>query len=231
MELSNFNSYDSSHRYSIDHKSLRFKYGNQLLGDTINGIIIGYVQKRIAWPTDTSITGMKPLCKSPNNIIGYPTEAGRIMYADVFGTERVFQCIKCPLNKWSNNGQPCQKKGYIIMTKNKLLNEVFVIELSRSGIPVYKKYAENFSHFAGSYHNIIIRIDGRSKGHSIGGVNVYGVPKITLIDMVDKEPGFDKAAKLKVKEVIDALETESLPSLSSPARGGSLVGMQMGTSS
>lgn len=232
MELANFQTNES---WVIDHENAGFiKKKQGLFKRELNIIPLGLLEKRICW--DFSDGKFAPLCKSPDNRVGYPTGVNNNALFDMVkhkitlnnynllrtGEIKTMACESCPLAEWSNSKQMCQKKLYIPFLSNRFNDNYELLELSRSGIAEVNRHfkwllLEGHSPYDVS---VIIKAERVSRGD-----NKYSVPKIRIHSTHVHHDNTDKLiqlfAKARAELVADAL----------PRQGGSasLKPMQMGT--
>lgn len=235
MELANFETNES---WVIDHQNAGFTKKKQGIFKPEMVIIpLGLLEKRICW--DSIDNKFVPLCKSPDNRIGYPTGVANDALFDLVkhkiplnnynyykllktGTLKTIACEECPLSEWSNSTQMCQKKLYIPFISNEFSNNYELLELSRSGIAEVNRHFKWLKLEGHSPYDISIVVKAERVAR---GNNKYSVPKIKIHSTQVNHNNTDKLIELFAKARSE-LVTDALP-----RQGGSasLKPMQMGT--
>ena len=161
MQLDSFKSNSSIPWWIVDHKNGGFIDKNNAVRKEklIDVIPCGVLESRLAWSDGNPDGKVRPLCKSPDGITGYLTDFG--MDADIRDTIKQ-ECSECPLHAWVNNKQACQKKLYMpLITDDELLKKNTIpqwemLEISRSGASVVKKFMGNLSIKKNDLSNMIL---------------------------------------------------------------------------
>lgn len=223
MDMANFQS-NESRTFTIDHKTGEIK-NNKERFSSINVVPLGMIQSRVAWPGRDNPPFL-PICKSPNNFIGYATNAG----LDI-GLPEIQECKTCPLSSWSDGKQSCQRKLYIPFIPWNLSDMQYsIFEVSRSGI------AETVKTFQpkivkgvnrNSFTNRVVMIYAKQiqKNGKLFAIPQYKILannslESSLSDIDVRDKFYELYSKAK-----EEIESRALPS---STRGARLVGMPMG---
>lgn len=209
-------------RIQINHKGGTFK--DNLTGTefaVIRGILLGLVKQRVMWPSEMTNDG-RPMCKSSDNITGYPLMEGtrdQIFPWDDAGLKvsdvpkddydrPTIPCEICPFTKWtktaSGKNQPpkCSERHTFpvlyTLDEQVTVGQAFplagIVSLQRTGISPSRTYLSAFVRGKLPLYSVYTEL--RLKRESRGSVE-YAVPVFTKIGDVPQELWEDYALQYR----------------------------------
>lgn len=236
MELESFTPDKSGTEYpvwTINHKKSVFTDGtNEFIKAPI--VLLGVFEQRIGWPMekfgDDNKPRMIPVCKSPNNIIGYRTQYG----AQVTNLPEIGRCATCVFRDWRDRKQPCGKVFILPFihvhdmnawhTESEWRSSVHVLRLNRSAKkPVGEVFAKMGKVNPPYVYSTVLELRGQENDG-----NRYSVPSFGTLGkhgIVANTATMSSVFKELFTQVRDEFEAAALPA---PPRSGTLSPMSMG---
>lgn len=232
MQLDNFEPEKSGSDYdifTINHKTGMLTNGAvQFQRKDI--VALGVFEQRLGWPREDSGVRMVPICKSPNNRIGFRTEYG----AQVTDLPAIGECKTCPMSSWENRKQACGKIYYIPFMELRERNDDFGGHYSDGTVKIFR-----FNRSAGKEVKAFFSKIGKSnkpwkfyttlelRGYDVNG-NRYSVPHFSTpipCDLFDDTVHQSMRLNKLFRTVREDFEKAALPT---PPKSGRLTAMSMG---
>lgn len=174
MELDTFTPGETEYPvYSIAHKTGRFEVSDKDWFNNATIIPLGVFQQRLAWPKEDSGLKMVPVCRSPNNMIGFRTNYGE-QKTDL---PEVGKCWECDYKEWNDGKQPCGKIYYIpFLFANELDGPIRVLKMNRSASKPIKDMFSKMSKRPPYCHTVLASLLAVERNG-----NRYSVPSFSKI--------------------------------------------------